>query len=88
MAYNELWSTCQSKLVDEMNSPINLGITPVKVNIQLISPFNPSTALGKKLNDPILNHKPHPRLYDRQQNRDDDDSDSGNKNKEKNENTI
>nr|CAH8864506.1 unnamed protein product [Trichobilharzia regenti] len=87
-AYNELWSTCQSKLVDEMNSPINLGITPVKVNIQLISPFNPSTALGKKLNDPILNHKPHPRLYDRQQNRDDDDSDSGNKNKEKNENTI
>ncbi|OON13579.1 hypothetical protein X801_10647 [Opisthorchis viverrini] len=50
-AYNELWATCQRKLVDEMNSPVNLGIMPVKVNVNLTSPFNPSTAIGQKVAD-------------------------------------
>ncbi|KAG5449959.1 Dynein regulatory complex subunit 4 [Clonorchis sinensis] len=50
-AYNELWATCQRKLVDEMNSPVNLGIMPVKVNVNLTSPFNPSTAIGQQVAD-------------------------------------
>ncbi|CAL8071361.1 unnamed protein product [Calicophoron daubneyi] len=48
-AYNELWSTCQRKLVDEMNSPVNLGIMPVQVNLNLVSPFNPATAIGTEM---------------------------------------
>ncbi|KAF8570787.1 hypothetical protein P879_00107 [Paragonimus westermani] len=48
-AYSELWSTCQRKLVEEMNSPVNLGITPVKANVNLTSQFNQSTAIGQKI---------------------------------------
>ncbi|KAF6774298.1 hypothetical protein AHF37_06592, partial [Paragonimus kellicotti] len=50
-AYNELWSTCQRKLAEEMNSPVNLGIMPVKVNVNLTSPFNSSTAIGHKITE-------------------------------------
>ncbi|KAA3679711.1 growth arrest-specific protein 8, partial [Paragonimus westermani] len=48
-AYSELWSTCQRKLVEEMNSPMNLGIIPVKVNVNRTSPFNSSTAIGQEI---------------------------------------
>ncbi|KAA0195677.1 Growth arrest-specific protein 8 [Fasciolopsis buskii] len=50
-AYNELWSTCQRRLVEEMNSPVNLGIVPVKVNINLTSPFNAATAMGSRIDN-------------------------------------
>ncbi|THD19160.1 Growth arrest-specific protein 8 [Fasciola hepatica] len=52
-AYNELWSTCQRKLVEEMNSPVNLGIVPVTVNINLTSPFNPATAIGSRISNKV-----------------------------------
>ncbi|BHF82297.1 Dynein regulatory complex subunit 4 [Sparganum proliferum] len=48
-AYNDLWSACHAKMLEELSSPVNLGIKPVQVDVALISPFNPATAQAKLL---------------------------------------